>query len=297
MADFEKEFAELLSEGISDVVEEGNNNVFDDDLSDETFKGGVENTFLQTPMGKAEDIIAQGVKTDVDLVVCIDVTESMKPIIDTVKGMTLSLYDDVVAELAKKKRKVRDFRVKVIAFRDYYCDGEYAMAESQFYKLPEETSAFSEFVLGLNADGGGDVPENALEAIALAMKSDWVHAVSANEKARNIIVVFTDADAHPLEKAQDGVTKYYPVDMLTSLSDLKDAWEGQKKLAATSVADMYRMDPAAKRLIIYSPQDSYPWNEMSTLKGVKMVSIEPAKGGKELDRETLLNDIAGSIRN
>ena len=156
--------------------------------------------------------------------------------------------------------------------------------------------AFTEYVLGLKADGGGDEPENALEAIALAMKSDWVHAISTNEKARNIIVVFTDASAHPFEKAQDGVTKFYPDNMLTSLEDLKMAWEGQNRLDGTGMIDAYMMDPQAKRLIVYSPLDSYPWNEIAFLTNVKTSSIEPAKGGQELDRQILLDDIAGSIR-
>ena len=56
------------------------------------------------------------------------------------------------------------------------------------------------------------------------------------------------------------------------------------------------MDPDAKRLIIYSPLDSYPWNEIAMMSGVKSCPIEPAQGGEELDRAVLLEDIAGSIR-
>lgn len=290
MAEFAKEFAEILADSNTDEVVDDNNIFNDVDKESEEPFGGIQNT-----LGGESDMTA-GTNTDVDLVLCIDVTISMKPIIDTVKGMALSLYDDMIAALAKKKKKVNDFRVKVIAFRDYYCDGQFAMAESRFFSLPNETAEFSEYVLNLKADGGGDEPENALEAIALAMKSDWVHAISANEKARNIIVVFTDASAHPFEKAQDGVTKFYPENMLTSLEDLKMAWEGQNRLDGSGMVDAYMMDSQAKRLIVYSPLDSYPWNEIELLTNVKTSSIEPAKGGKELDRQILLDDIAGSIR-
>ena len=132
MADFEKEFADLLGDDISDVVEDGNN-IFDEPeaSTEETF-GGIQNT-----LGGEFDMTS-GTKTDVDLVLCIDVTISMKPIIDTVKGMALSLYDDMVAALAKKRRKVNEFRVKVIKFRDYYCDGKFAMAESHFLVYPKK---------------------------------------------------------------------------------------------------------------------------------------------------------------
>lgn len=285
------EFEELLASTTEETVD--TNDLFDNDQIDETpMEQGKQNS-----LGGEYDLTAirKGIKTDVDLVLCIDVTSSMQPIIDTVKGMALSLYDDMVTALAEKKREVNEFRVKVIPFRDYYCDGQYAMDESRFFNLPKETPAFSEYVLNLKADGGGDEPENALEAIALAMKSDWVQAVSANERARNIIVVFTDASAHPFEKAQDGVTKFYPENMLTSFEDLKMAWEGQNSLGQASVSDLYRMNLDARRLIIYSPLDSYPWNEFAQMKDVKICSIEPARGGQELDRATLLEDISGSI--
>ena len=288
MTDFEKEVAELLAGDISDVVETDDDIFGELEVSTGKNSGDIQNTLCgEFDMDAITNI-------DVDLVLCIDVTSSMKPIIDTIKGMALSLYDDMIAALAKR-RKVNEFRVKVIAFRDYYCDGQFAMAESCFFNLPDETAAFSEYVLNLKADGGGDEPENALEAIALAMKSDWVHAISANEKARNIIVVFTDASAHPFEKAQDGVTKFYPDNMLTSLEDLKMAWEGQNRLDGAGMIDAYMMDSKAKRLIIYSPLDFYPWNEVALLTNVKTSSIEPAKGGQELDREILLDDLVAGL--
>ena len=240
--------------------------------------------------------LSEGIKMDFDLVLCIDVTSSMLPIINMVKDMALSLYDDIVSTFAIKKRKVINFRVKVIPFRDYYYDGKYAMTESRFFSLPDENFAFSEYVMGLKAKGGGDEPESALEAIALAMKSDWVKAVSEDKKVKNMIVVFTDASAHPFEKAKFGVTKFYPHNMLTSLQDLHDVWVGRDLLGQASVSDLCRMDPDARRFIIYAPLDSYPWNEISMFPYVKSCHIESAFGGEKLDKETILSDLAGAIR-
>ena len=43
-----------------------------------------------------------------------------------VKGFTLSLYDSLVPfMLEKAHREVKQMRAKVIAFRDFYCDGKY----------------------------------------------------------------------------------------------------------------------------------------------------------------------------
>ena len=122
----------------------------------------------QAPMGAVVRL-----ETDVDMVFCIDVTGSMGPFLDSVKSMVQNLYDDLVRELAGRSRLSRNFRAKIIAFRDYYADGEeYAMNESRFYNLtdPDDNLEFCEYVAGLKQGGGGDEPENALEALALAMK-------------------------------------------------------------------------------------------------------------------------------
>lgn len=195
-----------------------------------------------------------GVTTYVDIVFCIDVTASMAPIINTVKNLTLDLYDDLITNMREKNNRiVKQLRVKVIAFRDYYCDGPYAMEGSKFFTLPDDKAAFRSFVASLEAKGGGDEPENALEAMALAMKSDWVKVTNPNtEKARNVVVIFTDASAHPLEKSADGVSEYYPPDMLKTYNELYEAWCGQGSCMDNN--DSYTMDKMAERLVIFAPR-------------------------------------------
>ncbi len=84
--------------------------------------------------------------------------------------------------------------------------------------------------------------------------------------------------------------------MLGSLEDLKNAWEGTTSLGQNYIANFYRMNQQAKRLKIYAPLDSYPWNEIAMLRNVMSYSIEPAFGGEELDKEIILSDLAGAIR-
>lgn len=238
-----------------------------------------------------------GVTTYVDIVFCIDVTQSMTPIIDTVKNLTLDLYDDLITDMRESNNRiVRQLRVKVIAFRDYYCDGPYAMEESKFFTLPDQKTEFRNFVASLEAKGGGDVPENALEAMALAMKSDWVRVTDSNtEKARNVIVIFTDASAHPLEKSADGVSEHYPTDMLKNYNELYEAWCGQGSCMDNS--ESYTMDKMAKRLIIFVPEDVYPWSDMAEdFEYASVVPISAAEGGAELGRDTIIATISGSMR-
>jgi dolichyl-phosphate beta-glucosyltransferase len=64
------------------------------------------------------------------------------------------------------------------------------MLESPFFELPSDEAEFSSFLSGVTATGGGDASENGLEALYLAMKSDF----STGPKDRQVIVMFTDAD-------------------------------------------------------------------------------------------------------
>ena len=144
--------------------------------------------------GKNMPAIGQGLDYNVDIVMCIDVTGSMDSIISEVKANALSFYQKFVDEMNNKEKSVQQLRIKVIAFRDYGVDSE-PMIESKFFVLDEEKDAFYDFVNGLEAIGGGNIPENSLEALALAMNSDWVRTGSVR---RHVIVMYTDAPAIPL---------------------------------------------------------------------------------------------------
>ena len=65
----------------------------------------------------------QGLKYNVDIVFCIDVTGSMGGILDTVKANALKFYPDLQKALEEKDKNVENLRIKVVAYRDFYCDG------------------------------------------------------------------------------------------------------------------------------------------------------------------------------
>ena len=114
----------------------------------------------------------------VDIVMCIDITGSMQDCIDTVKNRALQFWPDLKEALAAASKNVSDVRVKVIGFRDFEADGDGALEISRYFNLSDQGSSdpedYKAFVNGLVADGGGDEPENSLEALALAIQSDWV---------------------------------------------------------------------------------------------------------------------------
>ena len=130
--------------------------------------------------------------TYADIVYCIDSTASMQPCINKVKQVTRTLHDELAKALLENDRKLVGLRIKVIAFRDFYVDGPRSLEKSRFFNIPDELSAFENFISGIQAKGGGDLPENSLEAFALAMKSDWRFPTNKDAKYRQIIVNIAD---------------------------------------------------------------------------------------------------------
>src|SRR4051812_13243598 len=109
----------------------------------------------------------------VDIVLCIDVTGSMDPVLGSVKKSALFFRDRLEAVMGEKGKAISRLRIKVIAYRDFGDYAEDAIQETGFFVFPEEAADFDAFVSRLDADGGGDVPESGLEALALAINADW----------------------------------------------------------------------------------------------------------------------------
>ena len=232
------------------------------------------------------------IDTNVDIVFAIDATESMQPLIDKVKSLTLSFREELEKGLKENRRIIKNLRIKVIVFRDYYVDDKYAMEESRFFILPEEKQEFYNFVSKIKAGGGGDEPESGLEALALALRSDFV---KDGDKKRHVIVLFTDASAHPLEQQEDGVPSNYPSNMFKNLGDLYEAWgKGQDSLGSTRNLGV-QMAKDAKRLVLFSPS-MYPWGEMEyQLENTIRKDMDKGNGGRDLELDDVIALIANSI--
>ncbi len=222
---------------------------------------------------------------NVDLTFCIDATGSMHSIIDGVRKNARSMQDKIQSYLSEKEKHINMMRVRVVCFRDFFCDGDDAIHATPFYNIPDQTSEFERYIAGVKADGGGDEPENGLEAIALAINSDWT---KEGNRQRHIVIVFSDASAHPIEKAVEaGVKpKNYPSVMPTSYSQLTTWW---------SDAQVGKMDASAQRLIIFAP-DTRPWSDISgDWPNTVHIPSQAGHGLSEFDMDVVLEMIAGSI--
>lgn len=225
---------------------------------------------------------SQGLTYNVDLVLCIDATGSMSPIIERVKANALSLEADFRSAMIAKDKNISALRVRVIVFRDVFVDGSDAFVTSDFFVLPDQAADYASFVGRIHASGGGDEPESGYEALALAMQSNWT---DGGDRRRHVIVVWTDASPHPLERASTATSSTYPVDMPKNMDDLTDMWQGQSS----------PMDISAKRLVLFAP-DVTGWNDLANFWDETVQAVSRAgEGLADHDYRTVLSTISESV--
>jgi hypothetical protein len=206
----------------------------------------------------------------VDIVFCIDVTHSMHTHIERIKSAAIELPQQINMAFQEGGKTIDVLRVRVIAFRDYNVDSV-PMKSTPFFILPAEHHAFESYISRLHAEGGQEVtsnhldaPSSGLEALALAMQSNWTN--EGTYRRRHIIIVWTDTTAHPLEKG--GKPASYPTGMPKNFDELTDMWEGQQ------------MQGNAKRLVLFA-RESSPWSDIGT--NWEETVWYPSKAGEGLD--------------
>ena len=226
-------------------------------------------------------------ETNVDIVYCIDATSSMTPCIETVKQNAKTLHTDIIKAVSERGRTVQQLRIKVIVFRDFSHDGDDAIKESRFFNLPDETAEYKAFVNDIVADGGGELPESSLEALHLAINSDWVTPADGF-RTRHVIVMFTDARAWRLDNTEyrEKASKnpLYPKDTPADLNGILDEWDNP---------DI--MDQRARRLVIFAP-NAEPWHDFASIFDPCVVKYAKAADGlDEITNDAIIDWLGISI--
>jgi len=225
---------------------------------------------------------------NVDLVFCIDTTGSMRPVLDLVKTNALNFYEDLISHMNEKDKVISRLRIRIIAFKDYLAcdlDGTNPMLATDFFVLPDDSETFRKCVDSLFPEGGGDEPEDGLEALAYAMRSNWDEG-GTGIKRRQVIVVWTDASTHELGYGSKS-PKYPKNNMPQNFDELSDWWGyGQ---------DSGKMNQASKRLLLYAPNRLY-WSTISdTWDNVIHFPSRAGEGLQEVEYSQIIDTIANSI--
>ncbi|MBQ9695232.1 MAG: VWA domain-containing protein [Oscillospiraceae bacterium] len=249
-------------------------------------------------------------KYNVDIVFVVDATGSMGNLINTIKKMIPDFYRETVRSLAEKNKHVDVLRVKVIFFRDfleYQKDRCAPLMETDFYILSDryndQSGQLSRSIASIEAIGGGDIPEDGLEALAVAMQSDWCKPMD-NHKRRHIIVLFTDAPTHEIGYGR--ACELYPKDMPADFGELTYMWGNPVRHPGT-------MEYQAKRLILFAPEmDKLPeddgWKRIvrgrraedgslveKPWENLDLIQIRPSDEFRDVDFSRILNRIVNSV--
>jgi hypothetical protein len=132
---------------------------------------------------KILDFRGVGQGRPVDIVFVMDVTESMQPYIDAVKQNMVNFAHDLAANN-------RDYRLGLVTFEDYVVS-KYADCNCAYQKtMTSDVNQFINWVGTLHASGGGDIPEDQLDALAYAASFPF------RPQAQGIIIIVTDAPPH-----------------------------------------------------------------------------------------------------
>ncbi|WP_042705797.1 hypothetical protein [Methanomicrobium mobile] len=214
---------------------------------------------------------------NLDLVYCIDATQSMRNSIEYAKCAANTFHIDLVNELKSRNVTVQQIRSKIIVFRDFSHDNDKAISQSKFFDLNNEVMEYQKYISNIKIDDVvspitriftiygklmndfkecSDVSssKSALEALHLAINSEWEEVGGdINIRRRHIIVLFTASSAYALDdvKYREIASKntLYPTDIPQNYAELINEWDEK----------MY--PDWGKRLIIFAPY-AEPWDEI-----------------------------------
>ena len=122
-----------------------------------------------------------------DIVLCLDTTNSMKKYIDPMREKLIPMMDELLKSFSS-------FRIGMVLFKDYY--EEYV---TRIVPFTDDFSRFQNDLNAINVKGGGDIPEAVYEALHEgASKFNW-------EAESRIMLLIGDGPPHP--KPRGKITK------------------------------------------------------------------------------------------
>lgn len=183
-----------------------------------------------------------------DIVFLLDATGSMAPCIEAVTRNVSTFIDTLNAPDANGGVLIRDWRIRVIGYRDRNYDGNQWLIDNPF----SNEAATVKFQLeSLKAAGGGDEPESLLDAMyqisqwpssergAAPIPNAWRH----RHDAARVVVIFTDASCKTTFVSNDG--------------------------AAGTVDDVIQAFHAAKLKVILFAPEAPIYSDLSAMNGLE----------------------------
>jgi len=194
----------------------------------------------------------------IDVTFVLDSTGGMMPFFEAFAGEIGTLYTRVSELYASAGKRLASLRANFIDFGDFASDGDDTIHASGFFDMATETDKAVEHVSNVNClYRGGDLPENALEALYCALLSDWTPSTE-DDPCFHYVVLVTDADWVPLG-ARAGCVGY-PADFFPAdLEELEAIWNEQTP--ADGAEKKSHISSEFRRLLLFVP-DTPKWRAL-----------------------------------
>ena len=160
--------------------------------------------FSQTALPQGlQNMSDNKVKGVCDIVFLMDATGSMQPAIDDLKKNIKLFFRKLQETDPNGGAVVRDWRARVIAFRDVEADGKHWLVDNPFVR---DAAAVEAQLDAIEAMGGGDEPESLLDALYTVARLGSTAKAAQEEDDRKwryrgdaarCVIVFTDASFKP----------------------------------------------------------------------------------------------------
>lgn len=201
----------------------------------------------------------KGLTYDVDLCMCLDLSNSLGWLVKLMKRQLLTLGYDVVNDLIDQGKPVDRLRVSLVTFGPPGVPIE----RTPMIELPSGAAMLYERALSLRLAGGGPPVSTGLDALRLALESDWSPGAA---KRRHIVALWTDRAAGSADQG---------------LNVLEERWE--------------EMDAAAKRLVLFAP-DEPGWRAIGDAwENCLWFPVSAGRGLTEVDQAEILRTIIQSV--
>lgn len=202
----------------------------------------------------------QPVKRCVDIVFCIALASSMEKYLPAIKRTIKTFYKYISENADYTHPAPNELRVRIIGFDSTELSARSSLVESEFFTIPRQIDEFHLFLDELKTTTTDGFKNNALHAMAIAMKSNWHKNEDVDwDRSRHIIVVISDSVSMSLEEINNKNSQ--KSDFPQNYDEMLSAWANQVENYPHLYP--YAMDRMAERLIAIVPENDYPWCDMS----------------------------------
>jgi len=207
------------------------------------------------------------IKGVADVVFCVDCTQSMDPCISELKTQIETFAGGLSKPASSNERPV-DWRLKILGFRDLNADANpWVNLDAT---MVNSVADAQKQVAALAAEGGGDDPESALDAVwYAATQTPW------RDNCTKVVVLFSDQTSlemmHPSTVAKGAVGN--------DVSAVKQAL-------------------AERGIYLYAWAMACPvWEQLKSTPKTVFTPVSGADGLKSVDFKSLLTTLAKTVSN